>query len=331
MNIPLIIKSSVPEIHLKKKGDLATTTNDGQLETLSVGSDGAILTADSSQPTGFNWVTGAREWGSITGTLSNQTDLQNALNGKVSTTTNINGHALSNNVTLTASDVGLANVPNLDTSNPANITQDGTHRFVTDTEKAAWNSKLDANGSAANLTNFPTLNQNTTGTAAGLTAQYIDWNASSGGSSIKNKPTIPTALSQLSDDVTHRIVTDTEKTIWSGKQDFLGFTPVPDTRQVNGHALSADVTIGKSDVGLGNVTNDAQLKRGSGDINSLPLKPSPVAGDILLGEDSANGYAKIKIPISGLPAGDPGTTLSIDGGNASSVYGGLTIIDGGNA
>jgi hypothetical protein len=54
---------------------------------------------------------------------------------------------------------------------------------------------LDENGalpavSAANLTNFPTLNQNTTGTAAGLTAAYIDWNAGSGGNSILNKPTL---------------------------------------------------------------------------------------------------------------------------------------------
>lgn len=50
--------------------------------------------------------------------------------------------------------------------------------------------------SAANLTNFPTLNQNTTGAAAGLTSQYIDWNASSGGNSIANKPaaySLPTA------------------------------------------------------------------------------------------------------------------------------------------
>lgn len=44
--------------------------------------------------------------------------------------------------------------------------------------------------SAALLTNFPTLNQNTTGTAAGLAAQYVDWNASSGGTSIANKPTL---------------------------------------------------------------------------------------------------------------------------------------------
>ena len=48
-----------------------------------------------------------------------------------------------------------------------------------------------SSGSAANLSSFPTLNQSTTGTAAGLTSQYIDWNAGSGGTSIANKPTIP--------------------------------------------------------------------------------------------------------------------------------------------
>lgn len=37
-------------------------------------------------------------------------------------------------------------------------------------------------------------------------------------------------------------------------------TKVPSTRQVAGHALSADVTLAASDVGLGNVTNDAQVK-----------------------------------------------------------------------
>lgn len=40
-----------------------------------------------------------------------------------------------------------------------------------------------------------------------------DWNASSGDAQILNKPTIPTALSSLSDDPTHRLVTDAEKTI----------------------------------------------------------------------------------------------------------------------
>ena len=47
---------------------------------------------------------------------------------------------------------------------------------------------LTPSGSAINLTNFPTLNQNTTGSAASLTSAYIDWNASAGGAAILNKP-----------------------------------------------------------------------------------------------------------------------------------------------
>lgn len=77
------------------------------------------------------------------------------------------------------------------------------NKFVTDAEKTTWNAKqgelmagtdyLTPSGSAALLTNFPTMNQNTTGTAAGLTAQYINWESASGGSSIGNKPTLGTS------------------------------------------------------------------------------------------------------------------------------------------
>lgn len=45
-----------------------------------------------------------------------------------------------------------------------------------------------------------------------------DWDAESGAAKILNKPDIPSQLSQLSEDSTHRVVTDTEKTNWSGKQ-----------------------------------------------------------------------------------------------------------------
>ena len=94
-----------------------------------------------------------------------------------------------------------------------------------------------------------------------------DWSAISGVAQILNKPSlatvatsgsyadlssrpaIPSALSDLYSDATHRIVTDAEKSAWNGKQDALGFTAVPNTRHVAGHALSADVTITASDVG----------------------------------------------------------------------------------
>ena len=53
-----------------------------------------------------------------------------------------------------------------------------------------------------------------------------DWNAVSGIGVLLNKPTIPTTLAALTDDATHRLTTDTEKSTWNGKQAALGFTPI---------------------------------------------------------------------------------------------------------
>lgn len=54
--------------------------------------------------------------------------------------------------------------------------------------------------------------------------------------------------------------------------------------------------------GFKNVTDDAQLKREAGDINTFDEKASPVDDDIVLIEDSATAYAKKKIKISSLLA-----------------------------
>lgn len=55
--------------------------------------------------------------------------------------------------------------------------------------------------------------------------------------------TIPDELADLTEDATHRTVTDTEKITWNGKQNALGFTPenLANKGQVNGYAsLGAD-------------------------------------------------------------------------------------------
>jgi len=52
-------------------------------------------------------------WGSITGTLSFQTDLNTALSSKVPTSRTVAGHELTGNVTVSATDVGLGNVSNV--------------------------------------------------------------------------------------------------------------------------------------------------------------------------------------------------------------------------
>jgi hypothetical protein len=48
-------------------------------------------------------------------------------------------NSLWKNRTLIKDDVGLSNVPNTDATNPANISQTSSYRFVTDAEKALWN------------------------------------------------------------------------------------------------------------------------------------------------------------------------------------------------
>lgn len=55
---------------------------------------------------------GGGAWGTITGTLSAQTDLNTALGLRVLTSTTVNGHALSGNITVTKTDVSLGNVDN---------------------------------------------------------------------------------------------------------------------------------------------------------------------------------------------------------------------------
>lgn len=85
----------------------------------------------------------------------------------------------------------------------------------------------------------------------GLLGSKVDVN-----SSYSNPPWL-TALAgtKITQDATHRFATDAEKAIWNAKQDALGFTPVPNTRTVNGKALSGNISITSSDVGLGNVPN----------------------------------------------------------------------------
>ncbi len=74
-------------------------------------------------------------------------------------------------------------------------------------------------------------------------------------------------------------------------------TPVEahaDTTTGNPHATT------KSEVGLSDVTNDAQLKRSAGDFNTFTEKTNPVDDDIVILEDSAASFAKKKAKVSKL-------------------------------
>ena len=101
---------------------------------------------------------------------------------------------------------GLSDVDTTGSSAGDVLSLDGT--------SGKWEGKTLASvalsGSYNDLSNKPTI------PAAQVNS---DWNASSGVAQILNKPTIPDELADLSDDSTHRLVTDTEKTAWSAKVD----------------------------------------------------------------------------------------------------------------
>jgi hypothetical protein len=91
--------------------------------------------------------------------------------------------------------------------------------------------------------------------------------------------TIPGQLSDLTDDATHRLVTDTEKSTWNGKADVLGFTPenvtnkkttltdsdtdYPTTRAVNSGLAGKQATL-QSGTTIKTINSTSLL--GSGDI-----------------------------------------------------------------
>lgn len=77
---------------------------------------------------------------SINQSQINHNSLQNVgTNSHVQIDNHISNTANPHSVT--KSQVGLSNVQNIDTSNPANINQSASYRFVTDIEKTSWNSK----------------------------------------------------------------------------------------------------------------------------------------------------------------------------------------------
>lgn len=94
----------------------------------------------------------------------------------------------------------------------SDLNDDSTHRLVTDAEKQIWNSKSDFSGSYNDLEDKPSI-----------PAEQVnsDWSATSGKARILNKPSIPSNLSDLNDDSTHRLVTDTEKSTWNNKQNSI--------------------------------------------------------------------------------------------------------------
>jgi hypothetical protein len=116
---------------------------------------------------------------------------------------------------------------------------------------------------------------------------------------LSSNVTLTTA--DVSDSTDKRYVTDAQRTVLgntsgtnTGDQDLSGL--VTKTTTVNSHALSSNVTVTASDVGLGSVTNDAQTKA------AIVPNTAPSAGQLLAGNAGGTAYAPVTLSGSGATA-----------------------------
>lgn len=139
------------------------------------------------------------------------------------------------NVSRSGSYNDLSNTPTIP-DELADLTDDSTHRLVTDTEKSTWNAKQ----SALTFDDVPTDGSNNPVKSNGI----YDALATKA-----NTSDVPTALADLSDDSTHRVVTDTEKTTWNAKSDFSGsYTDLTDKPDIPSDA--DDIAYDNTESGL---------------------------------------------------------------------------------
>ena len=207
------------------------------------------------------------------------------------------GEIISRNWTAKDHNVLIANLKALDQlltniqegipTKLADLTADATHRLVTDAEKSTWNGKSNFSGNYNDLNGKPDL----------FSGDYND---------LTNKPSIPTRLSQLSGDATHRVVTDAEKSKWNNKSDFDGsydsLTDKPSIPTVSTSVSSSSTTTAASSSAVKSAYDKAAA--------AMPKSGGTFTGTIKAGS-SYQSYSTSLLRNSKLVSSD--TTPSVNG------------------
>ena len=148
----------------------------------------------------------------------------------------------------------------------ADITQDTTHRFVTDTEKTTWNGKA----STAVAT------QSANGLMSAADKKKLD-GVATGANNYQHPATHPASV--IVQDSTHRFVTDTEKSSWNNKaardvatQISKGLMSALDKEKLD--CISAQCLISTSTTtvsGTLDLSSNVSYTKGKGYISSIRL------------------------------------------------------------
>lgn len=165
----------------------------------------------------------------------------------------------------------------------------------------------------------------------GLTPQG-DWDANT------NTPDLTTATPNNGDFYIVSVAGSTDLngiTTWN-VNDWAIYTSSGWVRNISSEVTSVSgktgaVLLDNTDVGLGNVTNDAQLKRSANDFSLFTEKLEPVEDDIVLIEDSEDSGFKKKAKLENLLGGGGGGSflweLTEDISPIESTENGLSLLD----
>ncbi len=211
----------------------------------------------------------------------NMDTVDGALSGKVDKTTTVNGHALSSNVTVSKSDVGLGNVDNTsDLNKPISTATQTALNEKANISNTYTKSEVDAlvsavfryKGTKATYAEILAITTKAVGDVwfCGADSSEYAWNGEEWEAlgAVIDLSAYLTSLSVagLTLDSTHTTITSAQLlsalgVYTSSQVDTALSGKVNTTTKVNGHALSSDVTVTKGDVGLGNVDNTSDANK----------------------------------------------------------------------
>lgn len=146
-------------------GDTYYRNSSGYFTRLPAGTDGHVLTLASGIPSWAAPSGGGGTWGSITGTLSSQTDLQSALDAKLNLTGATYTTTTGNGLDITSSTVTSGNL--------VSITNTGT-AAASDTKTALFVGSSGANATSGEDTYAARFSNTNTGTASTNVAVYAN-------------------------------------------------------------------------------------------------------------------------------------------------------------
>ena len=300
------VDTSVLDDAIQAANDAADAANeaaDNANESVSHftgGTTGQVLSKKSNADYDFEWQdaggVGAPVWGNITGTLSAQTDLQDALDAKQATISDLSdirsgaeagASAVQPGDLATVATSGdyddLLNKPSIPSAPGTLNTDNSTAQSVNSSEALSGTVKLhkvSKTGSYNDLLNKPTI------PAAQVNA---DWDAESGVAQILNKPTIPAAPGTLDTTATSAQATSSSEALSgnvtlhkiskTGKYSDLSGKPTVPVITLNGstagnpsfYAPTSAGTAGQVLVSTGGAPTWQAAPSGGGDVTDVTL------------------------------------------------------------